>query len=289
LLETSRHDEDARRHYWTEQLDEAHAFMMRAMTYPVAECGEQLVSLADAARDAGVEVAFSQRPHVHGLPRIYVLREGQIAGFVDAARRMNRRGWILRVEDGYRNRTMQKGIGLQPQVFDVVLQKVIWELNGRMPDPAFLFKRLLTLAAQIPSTGTHMSGSAIDISVLERNSGAEVDRGGPYLEMSERTPMNSPFVTPQAQRNRQEITAIMRESGFLEYPYEFWHYDSGTAAYESNRGMGRPARYGAVDLDVAIGQVTPIEKPETPLNSLEQIQTEIQAAMDRCRRENTPV
>jgi len=202
---------------------------------------------------------------------------------------MNRRGWIMRVEDGYRNRTMQKGIGLQPQVFDVVLQKVIWELNGRMPEPAFMFKRLLTLAAQIPSTGTHMSGSAIDISVLERNTGAEVDRGGPYLEMSEWTPMNSPFVTPQAQRNRQEITAIMRESGFLEYPYEFWHYDSGTAAYESSRGMGRPAPYGAVDLDVATGRVTPIEKPQIPLNSLEQIQTEIQAAMDRCRRENTPV
>jgi D-alanyl-D-alanine dipeptidase len=198
---------------------------------------------------------------------------------------------------------MQKGIGLQPQVFDVVLQKVIWELNGRMPEPAFLFKRLLTLAAQIPSTGTHMSGSAIDISVLEKKGtdpfsrngpeGAsqkmdlspffpEVDRGGPYLEMSERTPMNSPFVSPEAQRNRQEITAIMRESGFLEYPYEFWHYDSGTAAYESSRGMGRPARYGAVDLDVATGQVTPIEKPQTPLNSLEQIQAEIQAAMDRC-------
>ena len=45
--------------------------------------------------------------------------------------------------------------------------KVIWELDGQTPDADFLFKRLLTLVAQIPKTGTHMSGSAIDISVLD--------------------------------------------------------------------------------------------------------------------------
>ena len=83
------HDEEtARRNYWTSQLDDAHAFMMRAADCPIAECGERLVSLADAADNAGVEVAFSDRPHVHGLPRIFMLREGQIAAFVDAASRL---------------------------------------------------------------------------------------------------------------------------------------------------------------------------------------------------------
>lgn len=280
------HDEAARRSYWASQLDEAHAFMMRGLISPVAECGERLVSLADAAREAGVEVAFSQRPHVHSLPRIYVLREGQIAGFIDAARRLNRRGWIMRVEDGYRTRTMQKDIGLTPSLFDVILRKVVWELGGGTPEPAFLFKRLLTLVAQMPKTAPHMSGAAIDISVLERATGAEVDRGGPYLEMSERTPMDSPFVSPLARRNRQEITAIFRESGFVEYPYEFWHYGSGEVFEECVRRTGRPARYGAVDFDAATGRVTPIEDPQKPLNSLEEIQVEIQASLDRCRGES---
>jgi zinc D-Ala-D-Ala dipeptidase len=213
-----KNDETTRRSYWATKLDEGHAFMMRAMECPVAECGERLVSLADAVREAGVEVAFSHCPHVHDLPRIFVLREGQIAAFVDAARRLNRRNWVMRVEDGYRTRTMQKYAGLRPSLFDVILRKVIWELGGRTPDPVFLFRRLLTLAAQIPKTGTHMSGSAIDISVLHRTTGEEVDRGGPYLEISERTPMDSPFVTHHAKHNRQEITAVMRESGFVEYP-----------------------------------------------------------------------
>lgn len=277
------HDEAARRSYWTSQLDEAHAFMMKGLDGLVVECGERLASLPDAVSEAGVEVAFSDRPHVHGLPRLYFLREGQIGSFVDAARRLNRRGWVMRVEDAYRNRIMQKDNGLRPALFDVILRKVVWELGGRTPEPEFLFKRMLTLVAQIPKTAPHMSGAAIDMSVLDRTTGAEVDRGGPYLEMSELTPMQSPFVSPQAQRNRQDITAIMRESGFVEYPYEFWHYGSGEVFEECIRGTGRGARYGAVDFDAATGRVTPIEEPQKPLNSLEEIQAAIQASLDRHR------
>jgi zinc D-Ala-D-Ala dipeptidase len=274
-------DEAARRAYWAAQFDEAHAFMMRAAALPVEDCGERLVSLPDAARAAGVEVAFSDRPHVHGLPRLFMLREGQIARFVDAARRLNRRGWVLRVEDGYRTRTMQRDSGLRPELFDVILRKVVWELDGRTPDPAFFFKRLLTLVAQIPMTGTHTAGAAVDVSVLDRTSGAEVDRGGPYLEISERTPMTSPFISPQARRNRQEITAIMQESGFVTYPYEFWHYCNGDVYEECLRPTDRPVRYGPVDLDPSTGRVTPIENPREPLNSLAEIQAQIDAALKR--------
>jgi D-alanyl-D-alanine dipeptidase len=279
-----QHDEAAERKYWADQFDEAYSFMMRAVDCPVADCGERLISLPDAAREAGVEAAFSERPHALGLPRIYVLREGLIAKFVDAADRLNRRGWVMKVEDGYRTRTMQKNLGLLPALFDLVLGKVIWELGGQTPEPDFLFRRLLTLVAQIPKTGTHMSGSAVDISVHERDSGVEVDRGVPYLEMSHLTPMNSPFVSPEAQRNRQEITAIMRESGFVEYPYEFWHYSSGDAYEQFLLNTGKPARYGAVDFDTATGKVSPIEEPEKPLNSLDEIQAEIRASLERLKK-----
>jgi D-alanyl-D-alanine dipeptidase len=272
------------RSYWAGQLDEAHAFMMRVMECPVAECGEPLASLVDAAREAGVEAVFSKRPHVHGLPRRYVFREGQIARFIDAADRLNRRGWVMRVEDGYRDLATQKSLGLQPFVFDSVLRAVTWELGGRTPDPAFLFKRLLTLVAQIPATGTHMTGSAVDISVLDRKTGEEVDRGAPYLEISEHTPMDSPFVSLQGRHNRHAITAIMRESGFVEYPYEFWHYSVGDVYEQCLRRTGRPARYGAVGFDAATGRVTPIENPRKPLNSLEEIRAEIRAALDRGQR-----
>jgi D-alanyl-D-alanine dipeptidase len=282
-LPSMRDSEAARRAYWTEQFEDAYRFMFHdILPYPVQECGEHCVSLPEAASAAGVEVHFSDKPHVQQLERLFYLREGQIPGFVGAAREMNQRGWILKVEDGYRTRTIQKYLGRTPQVFDAVLRSVMWELGGKVPTPEFMFRRCSALVATVPKFGTHMSGSAIDISVLWRDDPArEVDRGAPYIEMSALTPMASPFVSVQARQNRHDITAVMERHGFVAYPWEFWHYSSGDAYDQFLRGTGQPARYGAVDLDPATGAVTALDRPTEPLNSEEEVRAEIEAALKR--------
>jgi zinc D-Ala-D-Ala dipeptidase len=249
-----------RRAYWTEQFDAAYRFMFEAvLPYPVAECGEPMVSLREAAEVAQVTVQFSERPHVNGLPRLYYLRDGQIPGFIGAAAEMNERGWILRVEDGYRTPEMQKYLGRTPQVFDA-------------------------LVASVPKFGTHMSGSAIDISVMHLDDPTrEVDRGAPYLEMSALTPMGTPFVSDAARRNRRDITALMRRHGFVDYPWEFWHYSSGDAYEQVLLKTGRPAIYGAVQWDPQTNQVTPLSHPEQTLNTFDEIRAEIDAALARLR------
>ena len=277
-------DTDAtRRAYWTDQLEAAYRFMFEAvLPYPVAESGEPLVSLQQAAEQAEVVVQFAERPHVRGLPRLYYLRDGQIPGFIAAAAEMNERGWILRVEDGYRTPEMQKQLGREPQVFDAVLQRVMWELDGQRPTPEFMFRRCSALVASVPKFGTHMSGSAIDISVRHlHDPQREVDRGAPYLEMSEKTPMDSPFVSAEAQRNRQEISALMLRHGLVGYPWEFWHYSSGDAYEQVLLNTGRPAIYGAVSADLQSLQVTPLAGADQPLNSFDEIRAEIDAALAR--------
>lgn len=277
-------DADARRAYWAEQLEAARDFMLRAARQPVAECGEPLVDLPKAARDAGVRVTFSDRPHVLGLPRLPSLRTGLVPGFLAAAEALNRRGWILHVEDGYRTREMQRHLGRHPAVFDAILRTLRWELDGELPTPDFFLRRSMALVALRPKVGTHMSASAIDLSVFRADDGREVDRGAPYLEMSELTPMDSPFVSPEARRNRREITAVMREHGFFEYPYEFWHYNGGDVYEAVLRGSPAPARYGAVDWDPVDGRVTPTADPEEPLNSAADMGTEIERALQRLPR-----
>lgn len=273
----------ARRTYWTDQLEAAWLFMFeQVLPYPVAECGEPMVSLQQAAKQAGVSVQFSTRPHALGLPRLFYLRDGQIPGFIGAAAEMNQRGWLMRVEDGYRTPQMQKHLGLVPQVFDAVLKSVMWELNGQRPTPEFMFRRCSTLVASVPKFGTHMSGSAIDISVLQLDEPTcEVDRGAPYLEMSALTPMGSPFVSDLARTNRRDITALMRRHGFVDYPWEFWHYSSGDAYEQVLAKTGRPAIYGAVQCDLQTLQVAPLPQPEQPLNSFDEIRAEIDAALAR--------
>jgi hypothetical protein len=81
-------------------------------------------------------------------------------------------------------------------------------------------------------------------------------------------------------RERLSLTGLLRT---YEYPYEFWHYSSGDAYEQCLCGSDRPVSYGAVDYDAATGRVTPIEEPNKPLNSLEDIQAVIKAALDRHR------
>lgn len=76
-----------RRAYWSEQFDAAYRFMFDGiLPLSLAECGEPLVSLLQVAQAADVRVAFSNKPHVQGSPRLYLLGDGQIPGFFGAAR-----------------------------------------------------------------------------------------------------------------------------------------------------------------------------------------------------------
>ena len=266
-------------------LDDAYEFMMRVMEHPVVDCGEPLVSLERVTRESGVNVEFSSTLHVLGKSRLHLLRQGQICSFLQAAAEMNNRGWVMRVEDGYRDRIMQKFIGRQPAVFDAILRTVIRELSGEIPTPDFMLKRMLTLVAQIPKTGTHMSGSAIDISVIEQATGLELDRGAPYLDINEYTPMDSPFIGSYARKNRKEITDIMRRAGFIEYPYEFWHYSSGDAYEHVLCDKTVPARYGAVDWNSDTGCTYPILDTNCLLNDIDEIKAEINASILRVNNE----
>ena len=259
-------DDAARRAYWSQQMDAAFDFMAAMLDYPVEECGEKLASLPEAAHSAGVEVLFSQSKIALDLDRVFFLRAGLVEGFIEAAREMNDRGWIMKVEDGFRSVEMQRNLSRKPEVFDAILKSTAWEC-GEVPTPEFLLRRLSVLTATRPKVGTHMSGSAIDISVFRREDGSEVERGGPYLEMSEKTPMTSPFVSAAEQENRRAIKTIMERHGLLAYPFEFWHFNGGDCYAEYLTKSGRPGRYGAVDFNVENGDLAPVSDPRAELQS----------------------
>jgi D-alanyl-D-alanine dipeptidase len=268
---------DARRAYWRAQMDEAYAFMLRCRRVPIAENGEPLAALRDSASDAGVEVVFSERPHVGGRERIYALREALIAPFVEAARAFNSIGLVMKVEDGYRSLEMQRGLATEPSVLGPILRSVLEETGGVVPSADLMFRRVSALVATRPRVATHMSGSAIDISVVDR-SGREIDRGGPYLEMSARTPMGSPFVSTSQARARKEITDIMARHGFVAYPYEFWHYNAGDVFAACIEGR-RSARYGPVSFEPSSPHLTPLHDQDEPLVTPSELSEAIEGAL----------
>lgn len=286
-MKTSASDDSARRAYWRDQMNAAWILMKSFMEYPVKECGEPMVSLRMAAERVGVRVLFSGTPVVNRRPRLFYLRAGLIDAFVAVARAMNRRGWTLKVEDGYRTRAIQTELGRAPFIFDRIYAKILWETGGKPPSADLVFKRLSALVATIPKIGTHMSGSAMDISAVDFATGHELARGGTYPELSELTPMGSPFISAEERNNRAAITGLMQDHGFMAYPHEYWHYSQGDAYAELLSNSARTARYGAVDCDPEKSPtVIPIKDPLLPLHTPEAIESAIRKARERLLKQD---
>ncbi len=275
-------DEAARRAYWAQQMEAGHELVQRILPFEVKECGEGLADIRAAAETNGVEMLFSESKIVDDLDRLFFIREGLVDDLIAVGRDMNERGWVLKIEDGYRTRDMQTRLGRKPEVFDAIVQKCEWE-HGGTPPPELVFRRSLVLVANIPKAGTHMSASAVDISVFDRDEGEEVWRGGPYIEMSERTPMRSPFVSEEHLKNRLDITAMMEARGFVHFPYEYWHFNKADAMGHVLAGLAAPARYGPIDWNPQTNEVTPYADALGPLNPLEQMEQEIALAMRRAQ------
>ncbi|MFT5524118.1 MAG: D-alanyl-D-alanine dipeptidase [Pirellulaceae bacterium] len=276
-------NDSERRAYWAEQMELGYAMVERLIAFPVQECGERFASLPSAARNADVEMMFSDSKIAGDLDRVYSFRSSLVDDVVAIGRSMNQRGWILKIEDGYRSQEMQSQLVRKPSIFDAILKKCIWECNDQIPPADFVFRRAIVLVANVPKIGTHMSGSAVDISVFDKATGHEVWRGNHYLEMSERTPMRSPFIDRADLENRLAITEMMEAHGFMHFPYEFWHYNKNDAGGHILTGKSEPAKFGPVHWNPDTNEVTPYEDPLSPLNPLTVIEREIEAAIERSR------
>jgi len=257
-------------------MDEAYAFMQAVAKVPVADCGEPLVVMEPVVKAAEVEVTFSEKPHVNNWPRLYYLRQGLIEGFLQIAEGFNKQGWVLHIEDGYRSPEMQEGQWEQSFTFDVIFERLQWELEGAAVDPDLLHRRMAALVAMSPIVSTHISGSAIDISMFDRKSGKEIDRGGPYAEFSHLTPMNSPFLSAHAAANRQLMVDLFAEQGFMTYPYEFWHFNKDDVYDAYLNPTGKPAKYEPVNVNWETLETTPMANQQIAFKSEADIQEMIQ-------------
>jgi D-alanyl-D-alanine dipeptidase len=276
-------DDAARRAYWAEQMELGYAMVQQLIAFPVSECGERFASIPDAAAAEKVEMLFSTSKIAGDLDRVFYMRESLVRDVLAIGRDMNARGWVLKIEDGFRSLEMQGQLVRKPAVFDMILKKCIWENGGEIPPVEMVFRRAIVMVANMPKIGTHMSGSAIDISVFHRDDGREVWRGNHYIEVSERTPMRSIFVEPEFIENRLAITAVMEAHGFMHFPFEFWHYNKGDAGAHILTGNPAPCRYGPVNWNPQTNEVTPVADPTALLNPLPVIEKEIAAAMLRAQ------
>ena len=131
--------------------------------------------------------AFLQRPAAEALVRVN-----------QTFRKM---GYGLVIFDGYRPWSVTK---------------VFWDIT---PEDKKIF-------VADPSKGSrHNRGCAVDLSLFDLKTGAEVKMPSEYDEMTERAHINYECATPEPKRLREMLRSAMSAEGFSVYEPEWWHYD----------------------------------------------------------------
>jgi D-alanyl-D-alanine dipeptidase len=70
----------------------------------------------------------------------------------------------------------------------------------------------------------HSRGSTVDVTIVDRASGAEIDMGTPYDLFDPRSWPSDQSVSAAAQANRRELALAMRTYGFTPLQEEWWHF-----------------------------------------------------------------
>ena len=136
---------------------------------------------------------------------------------------MNVQGYRLKVFDAYRPASAVKHF-------------VLWgieDLDLRMK-PFFypeLEKQELFIKGYVASQSSHSRGSTIDLTLLDMQTGKEVDMGSPFDMFSEISHPDYRGITEEQYQNRMFLQKIMVRGGFLPYECEWWHFTLADEPY----------------------------------------------------------
>lgn len=70
----------------------------------------------------------------------------------------------------------------------------------------------------------HTLGGTVDLTIIDADSGEQLDMGGPFDFFGERSHFDAPGITPEQQANRVLLRSVMETHGFEPYPLEWWHF-----------------------------------------------------------------
>jgi len=125
-------------------------------------------------------------------------------------------GYCLKVFDGYRpQRAVNHFISWARLSHDTIQKHQFY------PD---VDKKDLFNLGYISSRSGHSRGSTIDLTMVDFNTGKEVDMGGPYDFFGELSHHSYSKISETQKNNRALLKRVMMKHGFAPYAQEWWHY-----------------------------------------------------------------
>ncbi|WP_044405177.1 M15 family metallopeptidase [Lacinutrix sp. Hel_I_90] len=85
-------------------------------------------------------------------------------------------------------------------------------------------KKNLFNAGYIASKSRHSSGSTLDITLVNLETGAPLDMGSPYDFFGSASWIKNSNLNKTQRKNRQRLQKVMAKHGFRNYAQEWWHF-----------------------------------------------------------------
>jgi D-alanyl-D-alanine dipeptidase len=176
---------------------------------PPNERGEfqqpELVEIVSLDPTARLDIRYASSNNFLGRPvyteaRAFLQRPAAEA-LVRASQKLRTQGYGLLIFDGYRPWSVTK---------------IFWDST-----PADKKQFVAD-----PKTGSrHNRGCAVDLTLYDLSTGAEVAMPSAYDEMSERAYADYAGGNPEQRRARDLLRSAMESEGFTVYKFEWWHFD----------------------------------------------------------------
>ena len=133
-----------------------------------------------------------------------------------ASDELNKKEYILKIWDGYRPQTaVNYFIQWANDLLDIKTKKYFY------PD---LNKRQLFELGYIVKHSSHTRGSTIDLTIVDKRTGIEVDMGSTFDLFNEISHHGTKLINKQQTKNRNILKTAMENAGFSAYNTEWWHY-----------------------------------------------------------------
>lgn len=199
-------------------------YLLEAMSFdetyfdiPVRECGDSFISLKELFKKAKITVFFSQNT-VGDRKKIFAVRSGLAEPLLNAVRTLQEQNLTLRFEYAYRS------VDGQRRIFQKMFNRIVDQYPDL--DRESQLRTAGVYAAWNLATAAHVGGAAVDVSLVTMEN-QEIDLGAHYLDTGPKTTTDTTLISQEAQENRAILTNAMKNAGFANYPYEFWHFSLG--------------------------------------------------------------
>jgi zinc D-Ala-D-Ala dipeptidase len=210
----------------------------RVTAMPTVECGEELVAIVGLhprliIDDSAANIACL------GYSPTFAVRETVASRLVDVVSNLPPDYWLL-VKESLRPAALQRSN------FERRLR------NIRADHPDMSESDAIALSSRFiapPWVAGHPSGGAIDVTLCDSH-GRELDLGCPYDadEIASGGACFSQFdnLSTHARQHRSLMFAALEQAGFVNYPFEWWHWSYGDKYWAVVKQQAH-ALYGPVE------------------------------------------